>query len=111
LWKVFIEVKKLIVAKYSCSADAGPRLPAEHLREVFYRMGLDDKVCVIPEAGISPICLCVLELFIDPLECLCRKLLHSLEHIHLEDHGLTGVAGASQKQNIQYVFQGLSGWV
>lgn len=23
--------------------DAGPRIPAEHLREVFYRMGLDDK--------------------------------------------------------------------
>ncbi|CAM0874447.1 unnamed protein product [Alopecurus aequalis] len=26
--------------------DAGPRLPAEHLREVFYRMGLDDKEIV-----------------------------------------------------------------
>jgi L-ascorbate peroxidase len=24
--------------------DAGPRVPADHLREVFYRMGLDDKV-------------------------------------------------------------------
>uniref|UniRef100_A0A453Q728 Plant heme peroxidase family profile domain-containing protein n=1 Tax=Aegilops tauschii subsp. strangulata TaxID=200361 RepID=A0A453Q728_AEGTS len=29
--------------------DAGPRLPAEHLREVFYRMGLDDKgnCCIV----------------------------------------------------------------
>ncbi|KAF7087314.1 hypothetical protein CFC21_090515 [Triticum aestivum] len=26
--------------------DAGPRIPAEHLREVFYRMGLDDKEIV-----------------------------------------------------------------
>jgi hypothetical protein len=104
-------VKKLIVAKYSCSVDAGPRLPAEHLREVFYRMGLDDKVCVIPEVGISPVGMCVLEIFADPLEYLCRKLLHSPEHIHLEDHGLTAVAGESQKQNIQYVFLGLFGWV
>jgi hypothetical protein len=104
-------VKKLIVAKYSCSVDAGPRLPAEHLREVFYRMGLDDKVCVIPEVGISPVGMCVLEIFADPLEYLCRKLLHSPEHIQLEDHGLTGVAGASQKQNIQYVFLGLFAWV
>jgi hypothetical protein len=67
--------------------------------------------CVIPEAGISPVCLCVLELFVDLLEYWCRKLLHSLEHIHLEDHGLTAVAGASQKLNIQYVFLGLFGWV
>jgi len=26
--------------------DAGPRDPAEHLREIFYRMGLDDKEIV-----------------------------------------------------------------
>lgn len=26
------------------SIDAGPQSPADHLREVFYRMGLDDKV-------------------------------------------------------------------
>ena len=100
-------MKKLIVGKYSCSSDAGPRLPADHLREVFYRMGLDDKVWVIPEAGIFPVCLFVLEHFVDPSEYLCRKLLHSPEHIHLEDHGLTGAAGENQKQNIQYVFLGL----
>ena len=35
-------------------------------------------------------------------EHLCRKSLHCLEHIHLEEQGLTGVAGESQKQNILY---------
>jgi hypothetical protein len=32
-----------------------------------------------------------------------RKLLFCLEHIHLEDPGLKGVAGGNQKQNILYV--------
>src|SRR5687767_6910474 len=36
-------------------------------------------------------------------EHVCRKSLHCLEHIHLEEQGLTGVAGESQKQNILYV--------
>lgn len=31
---------------------------------------------------------------------MTRKSLHCLEHIHLEEQGLTGVAGESQKQNI-----------
>lgn len=29
------------------SIDAGPPSPANHLREVFYRMGLDDKVIAV----------------------------------------------------------------
>lgn len=32
---------------YVCSLDAGPPSPANHLREVFYRMGLDDKVITV----------------------------------------------------------------
>lgn len=33
---------------YTCfkCLDAGPPSPAAHLRAVFYRMGLDDKVCI-----------------------------------------------------------------
>lgn len=42
--RVLIKVNKLTGVKCPCYPDAGPRLPAEHLREVFYRMGLDDKV-------------------------------------------------------------------
>lgn len=30
-----------------CVLDAGPPSPADHLRDVFYRMGLDDKVVLI----------------------------------------------------------------
>ncbi|OEL25557.1 putative L-ascorbate peroxidase 8, chloroplastic [Dichanthelium oligosanthes] len=32
--------------KHGANADAGPSSPADHLREVFYRMGLDDKEIV-----------------------------------------------------------------
>lgn len=49
-----------------CSADAGPRDPAEHLREVFYRMGLDDKVCMVLKLD----CLYLLSYVIELLEHL-----------------------------------------
>ena len=46
-------------------------------------------------------------------EHLCRKSLHCLEHIHLEEQGLTGVAGESQKTKydvcfVVYLFQFIS---
>jgi hypothetical protein len=53
MWKVF---------KYFYSADVGRCLPAEHLHEVLYIMGHDDKVCVTPEVGIFLVCLCVHDL-------------------------------------------------
>lgn len=36
--------KFILISNVICSIDAGPPSPANHLREVFYRMGLDDKV-------------------------------------------------------------------
>ncbi|RZR84884.1 hypothetical protein BHM03_00011775 [Ensete ventricosum] len=42
----FVKISLVFVASYFCLyvVDAGPPSPAGHLRNVFYRMGLDDKV-------------------------------------------------------------------
>uniref|UniRef100_A0A453Q6F6 L-ascorbate peroxidase n=2 Tax=Aegilops tauschii subsp. strangulata TaxID=200361 RepID=A0A453Q6F6_AEGTS len=52
--------------------DAGPRLPAEHLREVFYRMGLDDKVWDDARnlKKKEHVCLCVA----DNLRCFVQEI-------------------------------------
>ncbi|RWW13822.1 hypothetical protein GW17_00022445 [Ensete ventricosum] len=41
----FVKISLVFVASYFCLyvVDAGPPSPAGHLRNVFYRMGLDDK--------------------------------------------------------------------
>jgi hypothetical protein len=38
-------IPRLLIFLFPCTTAAGPPSPAEHLREVFYRMGLNDKVC------------------------------------------------------------------
>uniref|UniRef100_A0A8R7UG07 Plant heme peroxidase family profile domain-containing protein n=1 Tax=Triticum urartu TaxID=4572 RepID=A0A8R7UG07_TRIUA len=78
---------------------AGPSSPAEHLREVFYRMGLNDKVlgycCVTFNSSIQ---------YTSGVACLiffviCRKLLHCQEHTHLDDQDQSAAAGVNLKQN------------